>query len=97
MEPIIIIGSGLAGYTLAKELRKKDKQTPIAIISRDDGRFYSKPMLSNGLSKQKTADQLATQNAAQMAESLLLNVLNNATVLAIDTVSRQVDIQRDEG
>ena len=33
--PIVIIGSGLAGYTLARELRKLDRDTPLVILSRD--------------------------------------------------------------
>jgi rubredoxin-NAD+ reductase len=45
MKPIIIIGAGLAGYTVARELRKLDKQIPLTIITADDGGFYSKPML----------------------------------------------------
>ena len=45
MAPITIIGSGLAGYTVARELRKLDKDIPLRIISRDHGGFYSKPMV----------------------------------------------------
>ena len=45
--PVVIVGSGLAGYTLAREFRKLDKQTPLVILSRDHAGFYSKPMLSN--------------------------------------------------
>ena len=60
MEPIVIIGSGLAGYTLARELRKLDKTTPLVIITADDGRAYSKPMLSNALAQGKSADQIAS-------------------------------------
>ena len=37
MNPIVIIGSGLAGYNVARELRKLDKQTPLAIITADSG------------------------------------------------------------
>ena len=92
MDPIIIIGSGLAGYTLAKEIRKKDKETPVTIISRDDGRFYSKPMLSNGLSKQKSADDLATQTPEQMAESVAIDVLPNSQVTTISTAERQLTV-----
>ena len=93
MDPIIIVGSGLAGYTLAKEVRKKDRQTPITVISRDDGRYYSKPMLSNGLAKQKTADDLAMQSAAEMAESCSLTVLTNTKVSSIDIYAQQLAIE----
>ncbi len=61
--PLIIIGSGLAGYMLAKELRKLDAQMPLIIITADDGAFYSKPLLSTALTQQKTPEQLVVTAA----------------------------------
>ena len=57
--PVVIIGTGLAGYGLAKEFRKHDSETPLILISSDDGRSYSKPMLSTGYTKNTSADDLA--------------------------------------
>ena len=56
MHPIVIIGSGLAGYNVARELRKLDKQTPLAVISADSAHFYPKPTLSNSLAINKAPD-----------------------------------------
>ena len=53
MDPIVIIGSGLAGYNVARELRKLDKVAPLALVTADGGEFYSKPMLSNALAANK--------------------------------------------
>src|SRR5690606_14330589 len=53
MQPIIIIGAGLAAYTFAREFRKLDKATPLVLITADDGGFYSKPMLSNALAQRQ--------------------------------------------
>ena len=53
--PILILGTGLAGYNLAREIRKLDKTTPIVLVSRDAAPFYAKPMLSNALAGGKTA------------------------------------------
>ena len=33
--PLVIVGSGLAGYTLAREWRKLDATTPLVIVSQD--------------------------------------------------------------
>lgn len=68
--PLIIIGTGLAGYTLAKEFRKLDTERSLVLITEDSGDFYSKPMLSESISKQKTADQLIRFTAEQMAQQL---------------------------
>ena len=57
-DPVVIVGTGLAGYTTAREWRKLDGETPLVMISRDDGSFYSKPALSNALAQRKTPEQL---------------------------------------
>ncbi|MDB5842498.1 MAG: putative rubredoxin-NAD(+) reductase NorW-like [Herminiimonas sp.] len=88
MKPIIIIGAGLAGYTLARELRKLDKVTPLTIITADDGGFYSKPMLSNAFAQKKQPAQLVTQSAEQMAAQLNANIITSTTVSEIDPVGR---------
>lgn len=90
MQAIVIIGSGLAGYTLAKELRKIAPDVALHIITRDDGAFYSKPMLSNALAKGKTASNLATASAEQMAAQLHATVWTHAEVTAIDIQAHTV-------
>ncbi len=46
MKPIISTGTGLAGYTVAREYRRLDPRRPLLLISCDDGALYSRPMLS---------------------------------------------------
>ncbi|MFT7414484.1 MAG: rubredoxin-NAD+ reductase [Methylophagaceae bacterium] len=92
MHPIIIIGSGFAGYTLAREFRKLDSTSPLIIITSDDGRSYPKPMLSNALSKGKSADQLSLSSAKTMAEILNATVINNSIVSQIDPQQHTVTL-----
>ncbi|HNE91696.1 MAG TPA: FAD-dependent oxidoreductase, partial [Agitococcus sp.] len=89
---LVIIGTGLAGYNLAREWRKLNPEKALVIISRDDGRNYSKPMLSTGYTKGKTADQLAMQSAAQMSEQLKAEIRTFASVEAIDTQAKTVTV-----
>jgi rubredoxin-NAD+ reductase len=91
-ESIVIVGSGLAGYTLARELRKLDKTTPLVIVTRDDGAFYSKPMLSNALTGGKRPEQLAVFNAADMATQLDATIHANTVLTALDCRARTVDL-----
>ncbi|MDY6992787.1 MAG: FAD-dependent oxidoreductase [Pseudomonadota bacterium] len=83
-KPLTIIGSGLAGYTLARELRKRDSQRPIRIITADAGYFYSKPMLSNALRQHKTPEQLITATAAEMAQQLNAEIKTHSPVTQVD-------------
>lgn len=82
--PIVIVGTGLSGYTLAKEIRKQDKDTPIIMVTADDGFSYSKPMLSTGFTKGKEADELAQASSDAMVEQLNLELRTYTTVTGID-------------
>jgi len=86
--PVVIIGSGLAGYTVARELRKLDSAMPLTILSRDEASFYSKPMLSNALASARPVAQIATASAEQMAGQLNARIIAGVEVETIDTASR---------
>ena len=90
MSPIVIVGSGLAGYTLLKEIRKRDTTTPVTLVTADDGAFYSKPNLSNALTAGKTAAALAGASAERMAADLNATVLAHTRVTAIDTQRKRI-------
>jgi len=83
MKPIVVLGSGLAGYTLVRELRKLDRDAEITLISQDSADFYSKPMLSNALAQNKTAESLVTTAAAEMARQLGITLLPHTEVFGI--------------
>jgi rubredoxin-NAD+ reductase len=83
-KPVVIIGTGLAGYHLAREFRKQDRETPLIMLTADDGRFYSKPMISTAFAKAKQPDQLANATAADMAEELQADIRIFSKVTEID-------------
>lgn len=82
--PVVIVGTGLAGYNLAKEWRKLDSETPLLLISADDGRSYSKPMLSTGFGKNKDADGLVMAEVGAMAEQLKAEIRTHTRITGID-------------
>lgn len=84
-QPVIIIGSGMAGYTLARELRKLTTSLPIVMVCQDSGDSYAKPTLSNAYAQNKLADSIANASAAKMAETLNLTLLNFHQVTDINT------------
>jgi len=93
--PVVIIGTGMAGYNLAREFRKHDADTPLVIITADDGYAYSKPMLSNGFAKNSSAEELATADAGAMAMQLQAKVWTHTRVTSINTVAQEVYIGGD--
>jgi len=90
MDPVLVIGSGLAAYTLAREFRKLDRQTPLLLVSRDAADFYSKPMLSNALAGKKTALSLVMKSCDKMAAELNATVLAHSSVDSIDTRAHSI-------
>lgn len=93
---VVVVGSGLAGYAVAREFRKLDKETPLVLLSRDHGGFYSKPMLSNALAGQKTAASLLMKPADKMAAELNASVRAGVSVQGIDTAQRQLTLEGGE-
>ncbi len=87
---IVIIGSGLAAYTVLREFRKYDKDTPVTLISSDSGDFYSKPNLSNALASGKSPGQLVSTPAEKMAADLNARIVTKTCVTALDVANRKV-------
>ncbi|WP_062266203.1 NAD(P)/FAD-dependent oxidoreductase [Endozoicomonas arenosclerae] len=96
MSAVIILGTGLAGYTLAREFRKLNQTTELKLITTDDGSNYSKPMLSTGFTKGKSADDLAMQSAEYMAETLNAQILTHCKVNAIDSDAHTIELDSGE-
>ncbi|MBU3594686.1 FAD-dependent oxidoreductase [Polynucleobacter sp. 71A-WALBACH] len=91
---IVIIGSGLAGFTVIRELRKLDKTVPITLVTREPGYFYSKPMLSTALASNKSAEQLVSTNAEGTAAQLEMTILGDVEVSSIDTTSQTIETSK---
>lgn len=90
MDPIIIIGTGLAGYSLAKEYRKLNTEAPLCLITSDSGDYYSKPMLSTALTQGKSAENLSTFTAEKMRQQLNAEILTKTIVTNIDPNNKTV-------
>lgn len=88
--PVVIIGTGLAGYNLAREFRKHDSETPLLLITADDGRSYSKPMLSTGFAMNKSADALGMTSAGPMAIQLNAEIRTHTRVTRLDPAHRRI-------
>jgi len=89
-DPVIIIGSGVGGYTVAREWRKRDKETALMIISADGAESYSKPMLSNALDKGKPADSLVMANAEKMSETLSADIRSRVRLESINPETHSI-------
>ncbi len=89
--PIVILGSGLAGTAVARELRKLDAATPVLLVAADDGDFYSKPNLSNALAQTRTPAQLVTTRREALAAQLKIEIRPHVRVTHIDAAAHRLE------
>ncbi len=82
--PLVIIGSGYAGYNLADALRQRTTEKEIVVFTADDGANYSKPGLSNALARDKAADELVTETVLDIEQRLDIRIHARCRVQRID-------------
>jgi rubredoxin-NAD+ reductase len=89
-QPVVIIGSGHAGYGLAQALRKADPQLEIRVLTQESGHIYSKPALSIALAQGRTAATLATESPLAIEQRLGIRIYAGCKVERIDTQARRL-------
>lgn len=97
MHPIVIVGSGMAGYTVAREFRKVNPEHPLLMVCADDAVNYAKPTLSNAFAGNKTPAQIALGDAEKMATQLNMQILTHHQVKHIDSVNKQLTLSSATG
>jgi rubredoxin-NAD+ reductase len=94
MQSIVIIGSGIAGYSVAREVRKRDKSARLVVVTADDGHFYSKPALSEAFRLGAPVAELSARSAQGMAAQIRGEVWTDARVERIDLAGRTIDTSK---
>ncbi len=90
IEPVVIIGSGHAGYQLASALRAQSADLQITLFTLDDGAIYSKPALSNALALGKDGHSLVRETALSWEKRLNIRVYAHTRVERIDRANKKL-------
>jgi rubredoxin---NAD+ reductase len=85
---IVVVGSGLAGFGVLRELRRLSPEAKLTMVTLENGHFYSKPALSTALAKGKTSETLVTSNAEKMIAQLKLDARIGREAESIDRASK---------
>ena len=93
MHPIVIVGSGMAAYAVAREFRKVNPEHELVMICADDGVNYAKPTLSNALVANKAPEHIALGDAAKMSAQLNMRIETQTWVKAIDTAAHTLTVE----
>ncbi|HSV51639.1 MAG TPA: FAD-dependent oxidoreductase [Burkholderiaceae bacterium] len=89
-QPVVVIGTGLAGWTTVREFRKLDAATPVTLVTADSGDFYAKPSLSNAFAQGRSPAQLVTTPAAKMVQAQNVALMAHTKVEALDTQAQTI-------
>lgn len=92
MNPIVIIGSGHAGLTVAREIRQLDEDVEIIVISKEKVCSYYKPNLSKALVANKTPDKLVMKSASRLEGDLNVVTMSNTNVIKICPDKCEIDV-----
>ena len=93
--PVLVLGSGLAGWTVIKEFRKHDTQTPLMLVTADTGDAYAKPALSTAFAQNKLPAQLRNSVASEQAVALSLQLQAHTRAMSLN-LSQQT-LHTDQG
>ena len=89
-QPVVIIGSGYAGYGLAQALRKANPQLDVRVLTQDCGHNYSKPALSIALAQGRSAAGLATESPMALEQRWGIRIYSHCRVERIDAQAQRL-------
>lgn len=90
-EPVVIVGSGLAAYSLVKEFRKLNPTQRVLVITEGKGEVYSKPKLSNAFAEKAELEELATATSDSFAQKHSVEIWTDTKVEKMDTEQQFVE------
>lgn len=79
----LIVGSGIAGVTLAEELRKRVPDARVTLLTREHRGYYSRPLLSHGFTRDDIETKIVLKSFAALQESGI-EVRAQAEVMRLD-------------
>lgn len=87
---LVIVGAGIAGWSVAEAMRATDTETPILLVTACEGVSYPKPALSTALAHGKDVDAIAEQDAASKAAALDIEVRTETRVIKLDRAKKRL-------
>lgn len=87
---VVVVGAGLAGWTVVDALRSLDNHIGITLITADSGDRYHKPMLSVAISQNKTPEQLIRTTGQDAAAAANIELLAQTQLQRMDSQAQQL-------
>lgn len=87
---IVIVGAGIAGWSAAEAIRRRDPERPILLVSACKGLVYPKPAISLAISQGRKAEDLVDTDAISRAAELGIDVQTETRILKINTARKRI-------
>ncbi len=97
MKPVVIVGSGQAGLSVAREIRTHSHTVPVVLLSKESICAYYKPNLSKALSLGKSVESLRMKSQEQLQEELHIQMVGQAEVTEIKPTARTLSYVDNAG
>jgi rubredoxin-NAD+ reductase len=91
---IVVVGGGIAGWSVVEAIRSLDGETPITMVSACSANRYHKPELSVALSRGLQTEALIKETAADAACRLGVRLLSETFVVGISAARRELRTTR---
>ena len=95
LRDVLIIGNGIAGITVADELRKEGRFANITVLSAERAHFYNRMAINKIAEGKRELDDLMLQKPMWYRDNHI-NVRLGERAVAIDRIQRQVRLQNGE-
>ncbi|MCL7743608.1 FAD-dependent oxidoreductase [Guyparkeria hydrothermalis] len=89
-DAVVIVGAGIAGWTVAEELRARDPDRPITLISNDEAAAYTKPGLSMAIGLGRAPAELIEQSGPAKAAELGITLQPNTAVISLNLKGKRL-------
>lgn len=89
-EPVVIVGGGIAAWSVARALRARDASVPIMMLSGCSADEYHKPLLSVACAQGKAARHMVSASGVETAQQLGIRLLPETWISGIDPARRRV-------
>jgi rubredoxin-NAD+ reductase len=89
-EHVVIVGAGVAGWSVAEAVRRRDPARPVLLVSACAGLVYPKPAISMALAMGKQPEDLVDSDAASKAAALGIEVRTDTRIIKIDPARRRL-------
>ncbi|WP_127089010.1 FAD-dependent oxidoreductase [Aquabacter cavernae] len=91
---IVIVGAGIAGWSVAEAVRALDAAVPVTLVTSCRGDAYHKPELSVALSRGLTPERLVRETGAQKAARLGVRLMAETFAMGLDAKRRRLRTTR---